>query len=277
MLRRYYQVSRLGGHQLRTLRFNKGRRCNRAAAAKTREKLREANPAVEVASGIVEVVRDCPLHVQGLHGLEITPSIGEYAVNKVREPLAKFDSVGAHRVEIKCSTRGGAAHKTKGSVLHKVEVTVFSKAADIRVEKCDIGLYAAIDEACAALGRKLSKLKSKYQAKRGMHGAKAARTKFEERQVTLQEDEDEESVKFDEIAASVDLELAAGFEAFPRVERTKVFAPASQTATEAIESMSLLGHQFYVFLDADNQDSIRVVYERAESGYGVLVPVPIED
>ena len=43
------------------------------------------------------------------------------------------------------------------------------------------------------------------------------------------------------------------------------------SAEEAIEQMELLGHNFFVFLNTEN-DGINVVYKRLDGNYGLLVP-----
>ena len=41
--------------------------------------------------------------------------------------------------------------------------------------------------------------------------------------------------------------------------------------TEAILQMNMLGHEFYMFRNADTDD-VNVVYKRADGGYGILEP-----
>ena len=41
--------------------------------------------------------------------------------------------------------------------------------------------------------------------------------------------------------------------------------------SSAVLQMQLLGHSFYMFLNAETND-INVVYSRDDGGYGVLVP-----
>lgn len=55
------------------------------------------------------------------------------------------------------------------------------------------------------------------------------------------------------------------------VVREKTVELKPQSVDEAILQMNLLGHTFYMFLNADT-DEINVVYKRNETGYGVLVP-----
>ncbi len=53
--------------------------------------------------------------------------------------------------------------------------------------------------------------------------------------------------------------------------REKTVALKPQSIEEAILQMNLLGHQFYMFLNAET-DTINVVYGRKDSGYGLIVP-----
>ena len=53
--------------------------------------------------------------------------------------------------------------------------------------------------------------------------------------------------------------------------RTKTFALKPMTPEEAILQMNLLGHDFYVFTDADTNETC-VVYGRKNGSYGLIVP-----
>ena len=55
------------------------------------------------------------------------------------------------------------------------------------------------------------------------------------------------------------------------VIREKSIALKPQSVEEAILQMNLLGHQFYMFLNADT-DQINVVYKRNANGYGLIAP-----
>ncbi len=61
----------------------------------------------------------------------------------------------------------------------------------------------------------------------------------------------------------------------PEVEeeiiRTKTFPLKPMSPDEAILQMNLLGHQFFVFID-DQTEQTCVVYKRNDGGYGLLVP-----
>lgn len=63
---------------------------------------------------------------------------------------------------------------------------------------------------------------------------------------------------------------AAPEEAF-EVARTKKFAARPMDVEEAILQMNLVGHDFFVFLNAET-DTINVVYKRKHGKYGLIEP-----
>ena len=54
--------------------------------------------------------------------------------------------------------------------------------------------------------------------------------------------------------------------------RTKRFALKPMSPEEAVLQMDLLGHNFFVFRDAEN-NQVSVVYKRQDGGYGLIEPV----
>lgn len=54
------------------------------------------------------------------------------------------------------------------------------------------------------------------------------------------------------------------------VIRTKNFNVESLTIEDAILQMEMLGHNFFFFKNADNNDKYSVLYERANGGYGLI-------
>ena len=55
------------------------------------------------------------------------------------------------------------------------------------------------------------------------------------------------------------------------VVRTKHFAVKPMSVDEAILQMNLLGHQFFMFRNTENEE-INVVYRRKDGNYGLLEP-----
>lgn len=72
---------------------------------------------------------------------------------------------------------------------------------------------------------------------------------------------------FDDFAEEAPVAEEAEFE----LVRTKRVELRPETVDEAILNMNLIGHRFYMFLNADS-GSICVVYVRNDGGYGLLEP-----
>ncbi|MCG0238708.1 MAG: ribosome-associated translation inhibitor RaiA [Firmicutes bacterium] len=56
-----------------------------------------------------------------------------------------------------------------------------------------------------------------------------------------------------------------------RIVRVKRFALKPQTVEEAVMQMNLLGHDFYVFTNAET-GQVNVVYRRKDGNYGLIEP-----
>jgi len=56
-----------------------------------------------------------------------------------------------------------------------------------------------------------------------------------------------------------------------RIVRTKRFAMKPMLAAEAVEQMELLGHEFFLFLNAQ-EAQLNVIYRRRDGNYGIIAP-----
>ena len=81
----------------------------------------------------------------------------------------------------------------------------------------------------------------------------------------------------EEVAAQVTEPAAApepedeGLAASGRVGRVKRFLVKPMTAAEAIEEMELLGHDFFLFFDAE-AEQYALLYRRRAGDYGLIIP-----
>ena len=57
----------------------------------------------------------------------------------------------------------------------------------------------------------------------------------------------------------------------PQIVKTKQFPVKPMTAEEAVLQLELVGHDFFVFQNADTNE-INVVYRRKDGGYGLIEP-----
>jgi len=56
-----------------------------------------------------------------------------------------------------------------------------------------------------------------------------------------------------------------------QIVKSKQFAVKPMTAEEAVLQLELIGHDFFVFRNADSEE-INVVYRRNAGGYGLIEP-----
>ena len=127
--------------------------------------------------------------------------------------------------------------------IQKIEVTIPVKGHIIRAEESSSDMYVSIDLVEEILERQLKKYKHKLIDK------KQSAPSFSE--AFLQED------------ASAEEEI--------QIVKSKKFAVKPMDPEEACVQMELLGHNFYVFLNADTEE-VNVVYKRKGGTYGLIEP-----
>ena len=127
----------------------------------------------------------------------------------------------------------------------KIEVTIPVKGNIIRSEQVSNDMYVSIDLAAEVIERQLKKYRNKFRADQ-LAGAASLRTDFIENHY----EEDDEEV---------------------RIVRTKKFDIKPMYAEDACVQMELLGHDFYVFCNAET-DEVNVVYKRKGNTYGLIEP-----
>lgn len=170
--------------------------------------------------------------------IEVTPAIREYVENKI-EKIERYFSNGVN-------ANANVNLKVYNDKQTKVEVTIPLKSVTLRAEERHIDMYAAIDLIVDKLERQIRKHKTKVNRK------------FREREGA--------GVYF----ATVNGNGASSTEEeeFPLV-RTKQFDLKPMDSEEAILQMNLLGHDFYIFTDADSNGT-NIVYKRRDGKYGLI-------
>ena len=171
----------------------------------------------------------------------------------IEEKLAKLgrflDQIDKVQIEVSEEQR-----KTEGCV-QRVQVTLHGdRGLLLRAEECAPDLNAAVDGVEHTLKRQIERYKDKYW-RRG--------------KLRRQSGMVVESYIDGAIAASI---AEPDERAAPRLVRTKEIYAKPMYSDEAVEQMELLGHDFFMFRDADS-DVISVVYRRRDGNYAMLVPV----
>ena len=169
--------------------------------------------------------------------IEVTPAIREYVEKKVAKLERYFTESPNANVNVNLKV-----YQDKKS---KVEITIPMKDLVLRAEELHEDMYAAIDLITDKLERQIRKHKTKVNRKfREKDSLKDFAPIFTE--VEQVEDED-------------DLEVV----------RTKSFDLKPMDSEEAILQMNMLGHSFYVFTNAETNQT-NVVYKRNDGRYGLI-------
>ncbi len=126
----------------------------------------------------------------------------------------------------------------------KIEVTIPVKGHIIRSEQVSNDMYVSIDLVEEVIERQLRKYKNKLVAKQQDGGN--FRKEFLEK---------EENVEQEEI----------------KIIRTKEIEMKPMYPEDACIQMELLGHNFYMFHNAET-DEVNVVYKRKGGTYGMIIP-----
>jgi putative sigma-54 modulation protein len=129
---------------------------------------------------------------------------------------------------------------------HIVEVTIPFNGMVLRAEESSDDMYASIDMVIDVLEEQVRRYKTRLK-KRLYDGA--IKTEYFEK-INKQDVEEEGEFK---------------------VVRSKKFAIKPMVVEEAILQMNLLGHQFFVFTNAENEET-NVVYKRKDGNYGLIEP-----
>lgn len=134
----------------------------------------------------------------------------------------------------------------------KIEVTIPVKGNIIRSEQTSNDMYVSIDLVEEIIERQLRKYKNKLVARsQGHPTASSSGSNFKKE---FFESEDE-SVENDEI----------------RIVKTKKFGIKPMFPEDACIQMELLGHNFFVFCNAET-DEVNVVYKRKDGAFGLIEP-----
>jgi ribosomal subunit interface protein len=160
----------------------------------------------------------------------------------------------------------------QSSQCQRVEITCRSKGPVIRAEACAADFYAALDAAVLKLEARLRK---SHDRRRVHHGSKNPPS-VAEATAALPADL-ETRVSRNGHSAETAYESVAVLERADEdtddthalIVRDKTHTAAPMTTTQALHEMELVGHDFFLFNDADS-GLPSVVYRRHGYDYGVL-------
>ncbi|MFN2139304.1 MAG: ribosome hibernation-promoting factor, HPF/YfiA family [Candidatus Promineifilaceae bacterium] len=176
------------------------------------------------------------------HNLEVTDRLQNYVEKKVGRLDRYMPNLTSVRVDL-------TSEHTRSAVERQVaQVTIRDDRGTIlRAEERNSDIFAAIDSVVDKLYRQIERYRGKRKNK--YRGTQEDLILGEP--LPLDEDEDLE-------------ELSS-------IVRTKRFVLHPMSADEAIDQMELLGHDFFVFFNAE-EEAINVLYRRHDGNFGLLQP-----
>ena len=166
--------------------------------------------------------------------MEVNPHLRDYVEQKVEKLDRYLPSIEEARVDLAVENTRSAAHRQIAQLTVRVPGTI------MRTEERTGDIFASIDAVLDKMYRRIARYKGK---RRNRWHAVTEELPIEE---PVEETEGE-------------------------IVRVKRFELRPMMPEEAVEQMDLLGHRFYVFLNAD-EGAINVVYRRDDGNYGLLQP-----
>jgi putative sigma-54 modulation protein len=178
--------------------------------------------------------------------IELTPALKSYLLDKLQRSQKHFDH------ELAVNALLSVAKNPSVAESQTAEVTVKMNGSLIRGEESTANMYASIDLVADKIERQLRKYKTRYYHK----GNKLASGGFLN----------------GENSAVHDHELDDGLEEHkPKIVRSKRFPLKPMAPEEACKHMDLLGHDFFMFINAET-DQVNTVYHRRDRNYGLIEP-----
>ena len=175
--------------------------------------------------------------------VEVTDRLNDYVERKMGRLDRYLPTITEVWVEL--STEGARAAQDR----QVCQVTVRVNGSILRAEERSDDMFTSIDSVLDKIYRQIAR----YKGKR-MNRWRGAALPMEPLPLEAEE-------AFDE----------ASDEDTSRIVRTKRFRMTPMSSDEAVEQMELLGHDFFVFYDADEGQTC-VLYRRKDGDYGLLQP-----
>jgi putative sigma-54 modulation protein len=170
--------------------------------------------------------------------LEVSEAIRSYAEQK----LAKLErQLKDPRVELELAVERNPSIAAS----HVAEATIWTTGPVLRAREASSDMRASIDQLVEKLERQVTRYRKQGRSQR----RRAARANGPAQEVTPVVADEEE----------------------PVIVKTKQFTVNPMSPEEAVLQLELIGHDFFVFRNADSGDA-NVVYRRWDGNYGLIEP-----
>ena len=178
------------------------------------------------------------LQVKG-RNVEVSDSIRNYAEQKLGKLASQLHELTQVELELRVERNPSIAAN------QVAEATVWTKGPVLRAREATGDMRASIDQLTAKLLRQVKHYREKRS---GRPAHKTAAYDGGMPPMANQAREEE-----------------------PQIVKTKQFAVKPMSAEEAALQLELIGHDFFVFRNADSNE-INVLYRRRDGGYGLIEP-----
>ncbi len=173
--------------------------------------------------------------VQGKN-VEVSDWLRQYVEKKVGKLNRRLPGIQEARVDLRVQNARNAGER------NIAQITLRRDGVLLRAEERSADLQTSIDMVLDKMVRQIDRFKGKRARGRARTPAAAAEPEAEAPEMPI-----------------------------GKIVRTKRFPVTAMTPDEAIDQMELLGHDFFIFFNADEQE-INVVYRRQDGNYGLLEP-----
>jgi putative sigma-54 modulation protein len=174
------------------------------------------------------------LQVKGKN-LDVSDSIRSYAEQKLGKLTRQLNDLAQVELEL-------AVEKNPSIAANQIaEATIWTKGPVLRAREATSDMRASID----ALTEKLLRQVKHYNDKRSRRSARGN--------------------------GGLSGGVPVAEETSPQIVKSKQFAVKPMTAEEAALQLELIGHDFFVFQNADSAE-VNVLYRRKDGGYGLIEP-----
>lgn len=173
--------------------------------------------------------------------LELTDRLRDYVEDKVSKLQRYLPNLDSIRVDLSESNARDSSRRMVA------QITIYVPKAILRAEERAGDIFAAVDSVMDKMSRRVERYKGRRRSARRAPAP----------------------ISPAEMMAEADMLLE---DVAPSIARVKEFEVSSIVVEEAIEQMELLGHHFFLYIDAED-GRLSVVYRREDGDYGVLKPI----
>jgi ribosome hibernation promoting factor len=190
------------------------------------------------------------LQIRG-NDIAITNGLREFA----NERASKLDHLLGRVADAHLELR--KKHNRQGGDVTKAQLTLRTGSHLLRAEEEAHDPGHAIDLVIETMAHQVRKFHDKRTRRKGVRAEAVLSNGAEQEEATFELSSDDE-----------DFDLAS------KIVRTKRFAMKPMVPAEAVEQMELLGHEFFLFLNAE-EAQLNVIYRRRDGNFGVIAPDPV--